>query len=314
MKIAVVVSCYRVSRHIEAVLSGIGDSVHHILVVDDCCPEGSGDIAARLADPRIEVLRHPVNKGVGGAVVSGYRRALDLGCDVAIKMDGDGQMDPAELPRLIAPLRDNRADYAKGNRFLHSRELKAMPPIRLIGNSALSFLVKAASGQWGVMDPTNGYTAIHRRALEALELDRLSERFFFESDILIQLGIAGLPVADVAMPARYGTEASSLSVTQVMRDFPPLLLRGFVRRLLIRYFLGDFNIASLYLVIGLPLLLFGLGSGAVQWRDAIASGVTRTAGTVMLVAMPTILGFQLLLQAIAYDVQAAPRPRPPPGL
>jgi dolichol-phosphate mannosyltransferase len=309
MRIAVVIPCFKVGRHIQAVLAGIPATIAHILVVDDCCPEGSGDRAAETADPRVEVIRHAVNKGVGGAVVSGYRRALELGCDICIKMDGDGQMDPAELPRLIEPLESGRVDYAKGNRFRHLHELKAMPPVRLFGNSALSFLVKAASGQWGVMDPTNGYTAIHRRALDELELGRLAERYFFESDMLIQLGMAGLPVEDVAMPARYGDEQSSLSIARVLRDFPPLLLKGFLRRLLMRYFISDFNIASLYLLIGVPLLAFGLVEGVAQWIASVASGVPRTAGTVMLAAMPTILGFQLLLQAIAHDVQSAPKPR-----
>lgn len=309
MTIAVIIPCYKVGRHIEGVLAGIPPIIDHILVVDDCCPEDSGGTAARVTDPRVEIIRHPVNKGVGGAVVTGYRRALELGCDICVKMDGDGQMDPAELPRLIEPLRSGRVDYAKGNRFRHLHELKTMPPVRLFGNSALSFLVKAASGQWGVMDPTNGYTAIHRRALEELELERLSERYFFESDLLIQLGTAGLPVEDVAMPARYGDEQSSLSVAKVLRDFPPLLLRGFLRRLLIRYFITDFTIASLYILAGVPLLAFGLIEGISQWLASEASGVPRTAGTVMLAAMPTILGFQLLLQAVAHDVQAAPRAR-----
>jgi len=309
MRVAVVIPCYKVARHLAEVLAAIPPEVSHILVIDDCCPQGSGDIAAACPDPRIEVLRHPVNRGVGGAVISGYRRALELGCDIAIKVDGDGQMDPAQLPRLIAPLAEGRADYAKGNRFLHFHALKSMPVVRLIGNSALSFLVKAASGQWGVMDPTNGFTAIHRRALSELELDRLSERYFFESDVLIQLGISGMAVEDVAIPARYGNEVSSLSVSKVAFEFPPLLLKGFLRRLLIRYFVADFNLASLYLLIALPLLLFGGGIGAVQWVHSIETGLTRSPGTVMLVAMPIIIGFQLLIQAIAFDVQAAPRPR-----
>jgi len=310
MRVAVVIPCYRVARHIEAVLGTLPPQVDHILVVDDACPEGSGDIAARVADPRVTVLRHPVNRGVGAAVVTGYRRAIELGCDVVVKIDGDGQMDPAHLPRLIAPLAEGRADYAKGNRFRHFHALKTMPAVRLIGNSALSFLVKAASGQWGVMDPTNGYTAIHRRALDEIDLDRLAERYFFESDVLIQLGIAGMAVADVAMPARYGDETSSLRISRALLDFPPLLLKGFLKRLLIRYFVADFNLGSLYLVIGLPLLLVGIGLGAVEWTLSMESGVARTAGTVMLAAMPTIIGFQLLLQAIAVDVQSAPKPRP----
>ncbi|MEO0036120.1 MAG: hypothetical protein RLZZ501_2143 [Pseudomonadota bacterium] len=311
MRVAVIIPSYKVARHLEAVLATLPPTIDHILVVDDCCPQGSGDIAAARAadDPRIEVLRHPVNRGVGGAMVTGYRRALELGCDITLKIDGDGQMDPAEIPRLIAPLVEDRADYAKGNRFRHLHALKAMPVARLVGNSALSFLVKAASGQWGVMDPTNGYTAIHRRALAELELDRLAPRYFFESDMLIELGIAGRAVADVAIPARYGDEVSSLSIARVLVEFPPLLLKGFLRRLLIRHFVADFTLVAVYLLVGLPLLLFGVGLGAEQWLRSIETGVTRSAGTVMLAAMPTILGFQLLLQAIALDVQAAPRPR-----
>ena len=312
MRVAVIIPSYKVARHLDAVLTGLPTPIDHMLVVDDCCPPGSGDVAAaRVAiDPRIEVLRHPVNRGVGGAMITGYRRALDLGCDIAIKIDGDGQMDPNELPRLIAPLAEDRADYAKGNRFRHFHALKAMPMARLIGNSALSFLVKAASGQWGVVDPTNGYTAIHRRALADLELERLAPRYFFESDMLIELGIAGRPVEDVAMPARYGDEVSSLSIARVLVEFPPLLLKGFLRRLLIRYFVADFTLTSVYLLVGLPMLLCGISLGVEQWFCSITSGIPRSAGTVMLAAMPTILGFQLLLQAIAQDVQAAPRPRP----
>ena len=309
MRVAVVIPCYRVARHIEAVLAGVPGEVEHILVVDDACPEGSGEVAAKVADPRVEVIRHTVNKGVGGAVVTGYRRALELGCEVVVKMDSDGQMDPAELPRLLEPVATGRADYAKGNRFRHHAQLKAMPAMRLLGNSVLSFMVKAASGQWGVMDPTNGYTAIHARALAELDIDRLAERYFFESDMLIQLGTLGLPVEDVAIPARYGDENSSLRIGEAAVLFPPLLLKGFLRRVALRYFLDDFNIASLYLVVGLPLLLFGTVLGLEQWAESVASGVTRSAGTVMLAAMPIIIGFQLLLQAIAYDVAATPNGR-----
>lgn len=309
MRVAVVIPSYRVARHIAAVIAGIPDTVHHILVVDDCCPEGSGDVAAGVDDPRVEVLRHSVNQGVGGAVVTGYRRALELGCDVMVKMDGDGQMDPAELPGLLEPVMSGRVDYSKGNRFRHFQALAQMPAIRLIGNSALSFLVKVASGHWNVMDPTNGYTAIRASALEELELSQLSKRYFFECDLLIALGIAGLPVEDVAMPARYGDETSSLRIGRVLREFPPLLLRRFLRRLLIRYFVTDFSITSLYLVVGTLLAGFGTIMGAVEWLQSVETGIARSAGTVMLVAMPIILGVQFLLQAVAQDIASTPKPR-----
>lgn len=311
MRVGLIIPCYRAARHLGAVLDGLPSDLDHIIVVDDCCPDGSGRVAQDHAarDPRIEVITHSVNGGVGAAMVSGFRRALALGCDLVVKMDGDGQMDPALLPALLEPLRQGRADMAKGNRFRDFKALRSMPMVRLLGNSGLSFLVKAASGQWGVMDPTNGYLALTRKALESIELDRLSPRYFFESDLLIRLGTARLAVEDVPMPARYGNEVSSLSVGKTLLTFPPLLLRGFLRRVLLSYFIHDFNIASLYLVTGLPLLAFGLLVGLGEWVISVESGVPRTAGTVMLAGLPLILGLQLLLQAIAYDVANAPRPK-----
>lgn len=311
MRVGLIIPCYRVARHLGAVLDGLPDDLDHIVVVDDCCPDGSGRVALDYAarDPRIDIVTHAVNGGVGAAMVSGFRRALDLGCDIVVKMDGDGQMDPAFLPQLLDPLRQGCADMAKGNRFRDFKALRSMPMVRLLGNSGLSFLVKAASGQWGVMDPTNGYLALTRKALESIELDRLSPRYFFESDLLIRLGTARLAVQDVAMPARYGDEDSSLSVGKTLLTFPPLLLRGFLRRLLLSYFVHDFNIASLYLLTGLPLLVFGLVVGLAEWLISVESGVPRTAGTVMLAGLPLILGLQLLLQAIAFDVANAPRPK-----
>lgn len=311
MRVGLIIPCYRVARHLGAVLDGLPDDLDHIIVVDDCCPDGSGRVAREHAarDPRIDIVTHAVNGGVGAAMVSGFRRALDLGCDIVVKMDGDGQMDPAFLPQLLDPLRQGCADMAKGNRFRDFKALRSMPMVRLLGNSGLSFLVKAASGQWGVMDPTNGYLALTRKALESIELERLSPRYFFESDLLIRLGTARLAVQDVPMPARYGDEESSLSVGKTLLTFPPLLLRGFVRRLLLSYFVHDFNIASLYLLTGLPLLVFGLVVGLAEWLISVESGVPRTAGTVMLAGLPLILGLQLLLQAIAFDVANAPRPK-----
>ncbi|MBR9973643.1 glycosyltransferase family 2 protein [Magnetospirillum sulfuroxidans] len=312
MRVGLIIPCYRVARHLGAVLESLPSDLDHILVVDDCCPDGSGQVARQraAADPRIEVLCHTVNGGVGAAMVTGLRRALELDCDIAIKMDGDGQMDPGFLPALLAPLLAGRAEMAKGNRFRDFKALRAMPPLRLLGNSALSFLVKAASGQWAVMDPTNGYLALSRRAVESIDLERLSPRYFFECDLMIRLGTARLAVEDVAIPARYGDEESSLRIGRVLLTFPPLLARGFLRRLLLSYFVHDFNIASLYLLVGLPLTAFSLLLGLGAWAVSVDSGVPRTAGTVMLAGLPLILGFQLMLQAIAFDVANAPRPKP----
>ena len=306
-KTAVVVPCFKTGRTVEKVLAGIPDWVDHIIVVDDACPERAGDAAERSGDPRVVVLRHARNQGVGGAVVTGYRKALELGSDIVVKMDGDDQMDPAFAERLVESLVADRADYAKGNRFHDFRALRAMPRARLFGNSLLSFFIKFASGYWNLMDPTNGYTAIHRRVLTELNLDRLDRRYFFESDMLINLNIVGAVTVDVPMPARYGAENSSLSVPRAAAALPSKILRGLVRRLFFRYFIYDFNMASVYLLLGAPLLLFGIGLGLIEWYLSLATGTPRALGTVMLVVLPIILGFQMLLQAVSIDIAAVPR-------
>jgi dolichol-phosphate mannosyltransferase len=305
--LAVVIPCYRVAAHIAEVIAAMPPSVAHIIAVDDCCPENSGKIAEAVADPRLIVIRHTENQGVGGAMVTGYRKALELGAEIIVKVDGDNQMDLGELPRLIAPIIAGRADYTKGNRFRDFKALKTMPRVRLFGNSMLSFLIKAASGYWSMMDPTNGYTAIHRKALSRLDLDSLDKRYFFESGMLIRLNLIGAVVEDVAIPARYGDEASSLSISRTLVDFPPRIARGFFRRILLKYFLHDFNMGSLYLVFGLPMLLFGMLFGAIEWIDGLITGIPRPIGTVMVAVLPCILGVQLLLQAVGFDMAAEPK-------
>jgi dolichol-phosphate mannosyltransferase len=307
MIVAAILPCYRVSRQIAAVIGAIGPEFTRIVVVDDACPESSGDVAATLGDPRVMVVRRARNGGVGAAMVDGYRAALALGADILVKIDGDGQMVPADAAHLIRPLVEGEADYAKGNRFRDFKALAAMPAARLFGNSVLSFLVKAASGYWTVMDPTNGFTAIRREALEAVLLEHLDSGYFFEIDLLARLYLVEAVVVDVALPARYGDETSSLSVARVARQFPAKLVRAFLRRLLLRYFVHDFNMASIYLLLAVPMLVFGGIAGVWEWVRSVESGQVRSAGTVMLVAMPVILGLQLLLQAIAIDIAAVPK-------
>jgi len=307
--IAVVVPCYKVAAHLDKVLLTIPPCVGRILVVDDGCPEASGRIAEELAaqDPRISVIWHKANKGVGGAVVSGYVQALAEGCDIVVKMDGDGQMDPAEMGRLLQPILDDEADYAKGNRFRDFEAIKQMPRVRLFGNSMLSFLVKAASGYWHIMDPTNGYTAIHKDALHKLQLERIAEDYFFECDMLIRLNLIDAPVADVPMQAVYGEEQSSMRIGSILARFPFRILRGMVKRIFFKYFVYDFNMASVYILLGLPMFIFGALFGLTEWLDSVLRGTPKTAGTIMLAALPVILAFQMLLQAIQIDIARTPQ-------
>lgn len=305
--IAVVIPSYRVKTHILDVIAGIGSEVQRIYVVDDCCPEESGKfVEAQCKDPRVRVLYHEINKGVGGAVITGYRKALEEGVDIVVKMDGDGQMEYRHLPILIRPILSGEADYTKGNRFSDLRSLKSMPRVRIIGNSILSVVNKFVNGYWNIMDPTNGYTAIHRTALSMLDLDRISNRYFFESDLLFRLGIIRAVVTDIPMPAIYGEEKSSLKISRVLFTFPPKYVNRYFKRIFYNYFLRDFNVGTIQILFGFFLFFGGLGFGIYHWLQSINLQTPATPGTVMLAALPTILGFQLLLSALQYDIHNIP--------
>jgi len=318
--IMVVIPCFRAAATVGGVIAGIGPGVTRIYVVDDGCPEGSGEQAAGQEDSRVKVLHNEANLGVGGAVKRGYIEALKDGADIVVKLDADGQMDPAFLPLLTGPLAAGRADYTKGNRFAPPHRMPrgaspgpdlgpdlGMPAIRLIGNNMLSFLHKGITGYWNIVDPTNGYTAIHRRALEAIDLNAVANCYFFELDILFQLNLIDAVVQDVPLPARYSGAVSSLRVRGVLASFPLLAAQRFGRRIAAKYFLQDFNVASLEIAVGLPLVATGIGFGLFSWIEALTSGQASTAGTVMFAALPIILGFQLLLSAISYDIVHTPK-------
>ncbi len=301
--IAVVIPCYRVRSHVLGVIAAVPVFVRFIICVDDCCPEGSGaHILAHAADPRVRVIRNDVNLGVGGAMIRGFQEALSLNADIVAKIDGDGQMDPQLLPRFVAPIIGGKADYVKGNRFISIESVRQMPWPRLFGNSVLSLLTKLSSGYWHLFDPNNGYVCCHAEVLKRLPLNKISRRYFFESDMLFRLGVARALVIDVPMAAVYGDEKSSLRIGKVIAPFLFNHVRNFAKRLLYRYFLLDFNIASVELLCGLALIAFGVGVGGVAWYDSIRDGLPATAGTVMLAALPFMTGMQFLISAINFDV------------
>ena len=307
-KIAVVVPCYRVSSQVLGVIERIGPSVAAIYAVDDACPEHSGDrIGRECTDARVRVLRHSLNQGVGGATMTGYRAALADGADIVVKLDGDGQMDPMEIERLVTPIVAGRADYTKGNRFHELEFLRAMPRLRLLGNSLLSLVSKLASGYWDVMDPTNGFTAVHREALSLLPLDKIDRGYFFESDMLFRLYTIRAVVRDVPMAARYGGEPSSLRIGRAATMFPVKYARAGVKRLFYSYFLRDFNAGTLQFVLGGVIALAGFGLGIGYWMHSAATGVPTTSGQVMLAALPILVGVQLLIAALNYDIGSVPR-------
>lgn len=307
-RIAIVIPCYRVRNSVLAVVEGALEFADLVICVDDGCPEQSGKrVEAECRDERVRVLFNERNLGVGGAVKAGYRAALAAGADVVVKLDGDGQMDPALIPLLVGPIRAAESDYCKGNRFHELNYLQGMPALRLFGNSLLSLMTKLSSGYWQILDPTNGYTAIGAHVLEALPLDKVSDGYFFESDMLFRLNVARAVVMDIPMTARYGDEVSSLRISRVIGPFLAGNARNLAKRIFYSYFLRDFNIASLELVIGSIALLVGLVTGITGWSRSIDTGIPASAGTVMLAGLPIILGFQLLLSFLNFDIQNQPR-------
>lgn len=306
--IAVVIPSYKVTRHILGVIAGVGPEVGRIYVVDDKCPDHSGDfVRANCRDPRVTVLEHAENQGVGGAVMTGYRAAIADGARVIVKIDGDGQMDGSLIPSFVAPILAGEADYTKGNRFFNLERLGAMPPMRLFGNAVLSLMTKLSSGYWDLFDPTNGYTAIHADAARFLPFDKISKRYFFESDMLFRLNILGAVVVDVPMDAVYGDEVSNLKISKVVTEFFTKHVRNFGKRIFYNYYLRNMSLASLELPLGVLLAGFGTVYGIAHWIASARSNVETPAGTVMLAALPVIMGVQLILAFLAYDIAAVPR-------
>lgn len=306
--IAVVIPSYRVTKHILGVLERIGPEVARIFVVDDCCPEGSGEfVRANSRDPRVRVLRNPENLGVGGAVMHGYREAIAEGHTCLVKIDGDGQMDPSLIPLFAAPILEGTADYTKGNRFSNPEDVAQMPGVRLFGNAVLSLMTKVSSGYWSLLDPTNGYTAIHASVAARLPMEKIAKRYFFESDMLFRLGTIGAVVHDLPLRAVYADETSHLRIGQILPGFLAGHLRNTLKRVVYVHFLRSFSVASVELLLGLVLVLFGVVFGSIEWYLLWQEGQVATPGTVMLAALPVILGTQFLLSFLRVDVEAEPR-------
>ena len=313
--VAVVIPCYRVSAKIASVINGIPGFVRKIYVVDDCCPEKSGSlVASTVSDPRVDVLFNEMNLGVGGAVMAGYRKAIAEDMDIIVKMDGDGQMDPNCLMSLIAPIIQGEADYTKGNRFFDLANIDRMPGIRIFGNACLSFMTKLSTGYWDIFDPTNGYTAIHASVAARLPFEKISRRYFFETDMLFRLGTYQAVVQDVPMDARYDDEVSNLKISKILGEFLRKHAITFFKRIFYTYYLRNVSLASVELPLGTLLLLTGILFGAQHWWRSAHSGIVASAGTVMLSALLIIIGLQFVLSFIGYDIESVPRKAIHPAL
>lgn len=306
--IAVVIPTYKVKKHILDVINRIEQNVSAIYVVDDCCPEMSGNyVQANCLDPRVKVIFHEVNKGVGAAVLSGYKQAILDGHYCAVKIDGDNQMDPSILHHFSDPILSNKADYTKGNRFYNPEDVKSMPKIRLLGNLGLSFMQKISSGYWELFDPTNGYTAINLNVLKLLNLDKISERYFFESDILFRLGTINAVVIDIPMKSVYADEISNLKISDILFKFMKGHIKNSIKRIFYKYYLRDFSVASVQLPLSILMMSFGIIFGLSEWYNSIISDTVASSGTVMLASMPIIIGVQLFLSFLSYDMHTQPQ-------
>ena len=313
--IAVVIPCYRVESEIASVLESLPQFIKHIIVVDDASPDASSELVMKCAegDQRIILLRHVYNQGVGGAMVTGFHKALELGAQIVVKIDGDDQMDVAYLPDLLAPLIQGQADYTKGNRFKDFQALQKMPLIRRMGNMILSFLTKAATGYWNLFDPTNGFVAINASILAQLPLDKIDHSYFFETSMLAYLYLLGAVVRDIPMSARYKGEVSNLSIRKTLWEFPLKLSKTFLHRIVLKNLIYDFSMASIYILAGTPLILFGLIFGTTKWISYATRNLPAPTGTVMLPTLSVLLGIQFLIAAIEIDLRTIPKePLSPP--
>jgi glycosyltransferase involved in cell wall biosynthesis len=305
--IATVIPAHNEARHVGKVIDSMPEFVDHVIVVDDASQDGTSEAALACNVDRLLVLKAPVNQGVGGATILGYRKAIEVDSQIIVKMDGDGQMLPEYLSALLDAIIDQGYDYAKGNRFLAGESLAFMPKHRLLGNIVLTFLTKLASGYWHIFDPQNGFTAIKTEALRGLDLNSIHKRFFFENDMLIHLNFVGYRVKDISIPASYGEEESDVNPFKVGLTFPLLLFRRFLSRVYQKYVLRDFSPIALFLFLGTILFGWGVVFGIYLWIESFITGRLTPTGTIMLSILPLILGFQLLLQAMVLDIQETPK-------
>jgi glycosyltransferase involved in cell wall biosynthesis len=309
-KIIVVIPCYRVSKQILKVISNIPEEVASIILVDDQCPEKTGEFVAKnINDPRVTILTNSKNLGVGGATKAGYLQAIKYQADIIVKLDGDGQMNPEDIPKLTKSIIEEKCNYAKGNRFFTIKNVKQMPIVRKFGNLVLSFMSKLSTGYYEIFDPNNGFTAISSDYLTQLPLGEIDDRYFFESDMLYQLNLLGAKVLDIPLPAIYEDEHSSLNIWQSIIIFPKRHLINFAKRIIYTYYLRDFNIASVQLLVGTIFFWWGSVLGLTTWLHNMKNGVSSAPGTIMLVGILIITGVQLLLSFLNFDMRAQRRIR-----
>jgi glycosyltransferase involved in cell wall biosynthesis len=303
-RVAVVVPAHDEQELIATTLGTIPGFVDRIVVVDDGSSDATAELVRSFGDPRVELVEHDRNRGVGAAIVTGYKRAAEEGMDVVAVMAGDNQMDPGDLATLAAPVARGEVDYAKANRLTTGQAWQLIPRTRYLGNAVLSLLTKIASGYWHVADSQSGYTAIGRRTLEELDLDRVYTRYGFPNDLLVHLNVVNARVRDFPSRPVYGVgERSGIRYRQVVPRISWLLLKGFFWRLKEKYVIRDFHPLVFFYAFGFLSTLAGIVLGIVEVAYRIA-GNPVSVGTVVLIALLLISGSQFTLFAMWFDMES----------
>jgi glycosyltransferase involved in cell wall biosynthesis len=303
-RVAVVVPAFNEERLVAETLRRIPDYVDRVFVVDDASTDRTAEQARAVADPRVEVVVHEQNLGVGAAIVTGYRRAVEQGIDVACVMAADNQMDPAELISLVEPVARGEIEYAKANRLFSGEAWQAIPRSRYLGNAVLSLLTKIASGYWHIADSQAGFTAVSADALARLDLDRIYPRYGFPNDMLVHLNVINARVRDVESRPIYGVgEESGIRIRHVVPRISWLLFKGFWWRLKEKYVIRDFHPLVFFYVLGTLMTVIGLVLGLVELGLRIA-GNEITTPTIVLVALLLISGTQFTLFAMWFDMES----------
>ena len=305
-KICAVVPAFNEEKHILKVIYSMPQFIDQIIVIDDASTDNTKNLVANSNDRRVILIVHESNQGVGGSIITGHKKGIELGCDISVVLGGDGQMDPKYITRLLDPLIEQGYHYAKGNRFMRKDSLIGMPKLRIIGNIILTFFTKLSSGYWNIFDPQDGYTAIKLAVFEELDIDRLEKRYEWENSLLLHLNIGNFRVKDVSIPALYGDEESKIKLHTYIPKTSLFLLKGFLFRLYEKYTLRNFHPIVIFLFFG--CLLFGIGflTGLI-FIYYHYSNLPISAGTVELSVLPLILGLQLILTGIVLDVYETPK-------
>ncbi|MBF0524509.1 MAG: glycosyltransferase family 2 protein [Deltaproteobacteria bacterium] len=310
-KISLVIPAYNEEKLIRPTLENLPELLDQVYVVDDCSPDNQNAVveACSKKDPRVTLLKHEVNQGPGGAIITGYLQSSLDGHDITVVVGGDNQMDLSEVTNFLDPIIDGRADYTKGNRFLLSKledTLDKMPKTRLIGNWIITGLTKVASGYYSSMDVVDGYTAISKEAIDTINWKKAWKRYGYPMDFLIRMNAYGFRCLDIPRTAIYlpGERQSQIKGFNYALRVSPMLFRNFMWRLQFKYLYRSFHPLVLFYTIGFILTPVGaMGLAYLAYDKFFQAGRIVTGPITILIALVFLMGMQFFLFAMLFDMQ-----------